>query len=78
MITNTKTMYVEISKECNEASSKVYATLTDEEKAQMQTHMRHAFKTVEDSDGFANVPGGLLGIEDNKLTRKMFAGFIKY
>lgn len=69
-----KTMYVEISKESGEASNKVFQTLNDEEKSQMQEYMRHAFKTAEGG----NIPAGLLGIEDNQLTRRMFAGYIKY
>ena len=67
-----KTLYVKISKDCNDSSTKIYATLSPDEQAQMQQYMRQAFRTVEGG----NIPAGLLGIEDNQLTRKMFAGYI--
>ena len=69
---SSKTLYVTISKDCNENSMKIFALLSPDEQAQMQQYMRQAFRTVEGG----NIPAGLLGIEDNQLTRKMFAGYI--
>lgn len=71
-----KTMYVELSKESSEASGKVVATLTPEEKNQLFEYMRSGYKTV--SDPVANIPGGLFAVADCELTRRVFNGFIRY
>jgi hypothetical protein len=60
-------LYVTVSKECSEASARVYAMLTADEQAQMQRYMSQSCK-MED---------GTLNIHDCPLTRKMFAGYYK-
>lgn len=61
----SQSIYVAMTKECGEASGRVYQTLTNEEQAQMQKYMRQSCK-MED---------GTLNIHDCPLTRRMFAGF---
>ena len=63
----SNSIYVTINKECGEYSNKIYQTLTETEKQQMQSYMRQSCKM---EDGTTNV-------QDCELTRRMFNGFYK-
>ena len=58
-------LYIKMSPECGAASQKVFNTLTDAEKSEMQTIMRHGCEMQD----------GTYCVQDCELTRRMFAGY---
>ena len=66
-------LYIQMTPECGKASNEVHATLTDEEKSDIQRIVSRGYKVAR----VLGLPERLIGtwcVEDCDLTRRMFAG----